>query len=476
MRARTRLATAIGFTLLAGYALSMGPARRTPMAAGISASASRTTCQHRQFASRPKHHYEYVFPSEALVVFDMDDHHHVAKTVRLPTDAGVRGVVACPSTGRLYVSFGGNGGEKGSGSMLAYDLRSDTVTWVRSYPFGIDSMAISADGQTIYMPEGESAAIPSPRRWDLMGRLKRKLKRISERLIDVCDKNTLPRIETRAMSSQPGESTWLENALMPTGNKWYVLNARDGSVRGSIAAGQGPHNTVASPDGTHLYLGPRFDPYLYIADASDGRIVAKVGPVRGDGVRPFSVNHKQTLAFITVSDFLGFQVADLRTGRILHTVPVGGYSFDPAKLEVTAPSHGISLSPDEREIYVIDTPNSAVHVFDTSGLPESLPRQVADIALQGKTIGDESPCLSACERDGWLQHSLDGRYVYVGDSGDVIETATRKTLVTLPALHNTRMMLEIDFDDQGNPVRSTPREGLGYAPNSSDRQCGGALC
>jgi DNA-binding beta-propeller fold protein YncE len=267
----------------------------------------------------------------------------------------------------------------------------------------------------------------------------------------------------------------LKRHLMPTGNKWYVLNARDGSVRGSIVAGQGPHNTVASLDGTRLYLGPRFDPYLYIADASDGRIIAKVGPIRGDGVRPFSVNREQTLAFITVSGFLGFQIADLRTGGILYTVSVAGYSFDPAKLEVTAPSHGISLSPDESEVYVLDTPNSAVHVFDISGLPTKPPGQVADIALQGKTTGNESPCMNACERDGWLQHSSDGRYVYVGDSGDVIETATRRTLLTLPALRNTRMMIEIDFDDQGNPVRSTPREGLGYGSKSLGRPSEGAL-
>ena len=35
--------------------------------------------------------------------------------------------------------------------------------------------------------------------------------------------------------------------------------------------------------------------------------------------------------------------------------------------------------------------------------------------------GEESPCSYDCARDGWIQHSLDGRFVYVGDSGDVFD-------------------------------------------------------
>jgi len=44
-----------------------------------------------------------------------------------------------------------------------------------------------------------------------------------------------------------------------------------------------------------------------------------------------------------------------------------------------------------------------------------------------------------------LYHSLDGRYVFVGDVGDVIDTSTHAVLANLPALYDTRKMIEIDW-------------------------------
>jgi hypothetical protein len=65
--------------------------------------------------------------------------------------------------------------------------------------------------------------------------------------------------------------------------------------------------------------------------------------------------------------------------------------------------------------------------------------------------GKEPHCAYDCAKAGWLHHSRDGRYVFVGDAGDVIDTTLRKTVMTLPALANSRMDIEIDFED-GVPV------------------------
>src|SRR2546421_4703675 len=56
------------------------------------------------------HHYEYVFPDGGMYRYDMDHGHALVKMVSLPTNAGVRGVAASPSTHMLYVSYGGDGG------------------------------------------------------------------------------------------------------------------------------------------------------------------------------------------------------------------------------------------------------------------------------------------------------------------------------------------------------------------------------
>lgn len=369
-------------------------------------TAGANTPQPSRMATTATQHYEYVFPNGSMAVYDMDNGHTLVKQVSLPTTGDVRGVVASPATGMLYVSYGGDGGPNGNGSLLKYNLLTDTVVWTKDYPFGIDSMGILPDGSKIYMPDG----------------------------------------------------------TVQYDGTWHILDASDGSVSGSIivAPGIAPHNTLVSLNGTHVYLGGTNSNYLWEADTATNQIIQKIGPLVA-GVRPFTINGTETLAFTTSTGFLGFQVSSITTGKVLYTVPIAGFTA-PASSD--APSHGISLSPDEKELYVIDTPNSYVHVFDVSGLPAGAPKQVADIPLTQQMTGTESPCSYSCQREGWLQHSRDGRFVYVGDAGDVIDTATRKSIANLPALYNSRKHLEIDWAN-GVPVFATTRHGVGYITSTT---------
>lgn len=106
------------------------------------------------------HHYEYVFPDGFIYVYDMDHSFGLVKTIPVSTTAGVRGSVASAATDKLYISYGnsGNGGASGVGELLAYDLMKDRVLWVHTYHLGVDSMSISPDGNTIYMPSGSGTS------------------------------------------------------------------------------------------------------------------------------------------------------------------------------------------------------------------------------------------------------------------------------------------------------------------------------
>ena len=42
--------------------------------------------------------------------------------------------------------------------------------------------------------------------------------------------------------------------------------------------------------------------------------------------KPFTINAAQTLCFVNVNDLLGFEVGDLKTGKMLHRVEVTGYA------------------------------------------------------------------------------------------------------------------------------------------------------
>jgi DNA-binding beta-propeller fold protein YncE len=339
-------------------------------------------------------HFEYVFDGGGIHVYAIDDHNRYVGTIPFP-DLPIRGLVADPATATLFVAYGGPGGSAGNGSMLAYDLVSGRTLWRRDYATGVDNIGITPNGRKIYMAVGEASS----------------------------------------------------------SSTWEIVDPANGRITGSIQGGSGPHETIVGAGGRYVYLGGVNTPYLEVASTSTGRIVKRIGPLHGPGVRPFTINAAQTLAFTTSWSFLGFQVSSIKTGTVLYNVSPPGFRFDPAAFG-SIPDHGISLSPDGRQLYLIDTPNGYVHVFDVSGLPGAAPRDIADIKLAHPTAGGDS----------WLQHSRDGRYVYVGLSGDVINTATRKIAAYLAPLHGTTEFIEIDWR-HGRPVDATSRYGVGYPPN-----------
>lgn len=335
-------------------------------------------------------HYEYVFVDGQFYAYDLDRNFALVRSVSLPT-SGTRGAVACSSPPRLFVSWGSY--STGTGHLLAYDLVQGSLLWTKSYSHAVDSHAVSPDCSIVYMPGGELSGT----------------------------------------------------------NVWYLESAATGADVGKIFGSKGPHNTIVNPSGTHIYLGGRMDTYAEVASSSTNAVYLKAGPLQNT-MRPFTINGKETLLYTSVTGFLGFQVVDLAKKVVLYTVPVNGFaSCNSSPSCPSDPSHGISLSPDEKELYLIDYPNDYVHVFDVSKMPSGKPRKVADIKLQHSLHHLESPCPSDCLGEGWLHHSHDGQYVFVGDSGDVISTATRTVVGYLPAMHNSRKMIEIDWQN-GVPV------------------------
>lgn len=345
-------------------------------------------------------HWLYVVEDGTVFVYDIDNNHALVKTFSIP-ETGKRGVAVSPSRGLLYVSFCGRTNCGGThGYLLAYDLVHNRVAWSVSYPFGVDQPAVTPDGSKIYMTHGSDA--------------------------------------TDGITS--------------------VIDASNGKVIGSISTGTNGHNAVTSLDGTQVYstgyTGTNYN-FIHVINPATNKVVANVGPTL-NGVRPFTVNGRHTLAFTTSSNTCGFQVLGLASGAPLYTVPFSGSCAWSAS---TAPSHGISLSPDESRVYVMDAPLDKLMVYNVSGLPATAPTFVASVQL-GSLNGYSSSCQTYCEREGWVLNDLSGRYVYVGDSGDVISTSTLKSVKTLPALQNTRQMVEIDWTNGAVSGTST-RFGLG---------------
>ena len=263
------------------------------------------------------------------------------------------------------------------------DLITDKMVWDKTPEGGCDRMALSPDGKTMYVPSFE-------------------------------------------------------------GPHWNVVNALTGETITKIVMNSNSHNTVYSLDGTRVYLEGLRSSSLTIVDAKTHTVVRTVGPF-ANNVRPFTVNAAQTLCYVNCDGLLGFEVGDIKTGKKLHHVEIQGYQMGPVDRH-GCPSHGIGLTPDEKELWVSDGHNKFMHVFDNTVMP---PRQMTSLKVR--------------DQPGWVTFSIDGQYAFPS-TGEVFDTRTKKLVTALQDETGRQIgsekLLEIVFDGT-KPVRAGDQFGLG---------------
>ena len=316
-----------------------------------------------------------------VLVFDIDNGHRWVK--RIPTWDVPPGKQPENIKGIAASAKTGRLYVTTTARMACFDLITEKMLWEKVYEGGCDRMAISPDGKTLYVPSLE-------------------------------------------------------------GPHWHVVDGTTGNVIAKIELNSGAHNTAYGTDGSHVYLAGLKSPLLAVADTKTHTVTAKVGPF-SNVIRPFTINGSQTLCFVNINELLGFEVGDLRTGKMLHRVEVAGYQKGPVKRH-GCPSHGIGLTPDEKELWLSDAANSTMHIFDATQMP---PKQMQSIKLR--------------DQPGWVTFSMDGRLAYPS-TGEVIDTRTKRIVATLKDETGrdvqSEKLLEIVFVN-GKPLRNGDQFGLG---------------
>jgi DNA-binding beta-propeller fold protein YncE len=322
-----------------------------------------------------------------VLVYDIDKGYEFVRRIPTFTPAegrppeNVKGIAASARTGRLYVTT--------IGRLGCIDLASDRLLWQKELEGGCDRLAISPDGELLYVPSFE-------------------------------------------------------------GPHWNVVDGMSGERVAKVVTNAGAHNTLYARDGSRVYLAGLRSPELSIADPKTHTVARTVGPF-SHSIRPFTVNADQTLCYVNVNELLGFEIGDIRTGRKLHRVEVQGYEKGPVKRH-GCPSHGIGLTPDERELWLCDGHNNAMHVFDNTVMP---PKQIATIPVR--------------DQPGWISFSIDGARAYPS-TGEVFNTGTKQRIVALQDEVKrdvgSEKLLEIVFDGT-RPVRTGDQFGVGIKQQSS---------
>jgi DNA-binding beta-propeller fold protein YncE len=331
-----------------------------------------------------------------ILVFDIDHGHKFVRRVPLqgasppPVDTTAGGVAGRGNAQEAIKGIAAHAQTarlyvSTSRRVVAYDLMTDKLVWEQRYDGrGTDRIALSPDGTTLYAPE-----LGAP--------------------------------------------------------KWIVADAATGAPIASIDKPGRPHNTQFSDDGAHVYFEAEGDTRtMSVVDAKTRTIVKELGPF-GNMVRPFTFNGRQTLLFANINDFLGFEIADLRTGAIVAHVEVPGVTAGRSPTH-GIPSHGIAMTQDETEIWIADNANNYLRIFEAAVMPPTLKTSVR--------VRDEP---------GWITFGIDGKLAYPS-TGDVIDVRTKQIVATLQdengANAESEKMLEIDFAG-GKPVLAGDQFGKG---------------
>ena len=258
--------------------------------------------------------------------------------------------------------------------------------------------------------------------------------------------------------SPDGETLYLNSNYM---SHMYAVNAKTGALIKKIeyppsfhgTQVERAHNNNWSPDGSKVFMsgsGPN-DTFITIADPKTHTMVRTVGPF-SDSVRQFTTNGSGTLLFVNMVGLCGFEVADTNTGNVVHRVECPGdwkaKIQDPdVRLGHGTPSHGIGMTADEKEIWVVDGVNSSLHVFDATVMP---PRFMTSVKtrVQPYTMG----------------FSLDDQYVFSA-SGDVIDAKTKKVVAVLKDEYGrdvySEKLIQATFGEDGKMLRVNQRFSKG---------------
>jgi DNA-binding beta-propeller fold protein YncE len=216
---------------------------------------------------------------------------------------------------------------------------------------------------------------------------------------------------------------------------WYKLDAKTGKLLATIHAPGSPsaHNLNLSADGKLAFLSPN-GKLLQIADIETAKVIRTI-PFP-ENIRVQVLNKDSSKIYVNQNNFLGYLVADTRTGKILQTVEVTSVDWRSVwnrsprpRVPHGCPSHGIAITQDGKEVWLADALFNKIHIFSNTDNP----KEIATI---------DTP-------DGvfWMTFGIDGKLVYAS-SGDIIDVATRKIVGTTKSEFGTRMFSEKELDMQ----------------------------
>jgi len=313
-----------------------------------------------------------------ILVFDIDDGHKLVRRIDIPIFE--EGLRGFAGNLKTHRVYYSSTNRR----VGAFDLETEKVVWEKTYDAGADRSSITMDGKKLYVPTG----------W------------------------------------------WYSGA----DSGFLVVNADNGELIKRIHVGPQAHNSIVSLDGKHVYLGTTT--MLSIFDTKTDQLIRQIKDVGERGIFPYTMDSQQKIGYICLGDHVGFDVVDLKKGKILHRVFV-----DDNGEKIAHRTHGAALTPDETELWISDQRGQKLFIFDATKMPPT-PKGHVELSQGGH---------------GWITFSLDGKYAW-SHTPDIFDVKTKKLVATLKDESGKPIsgskFIEIHFRD-GKVVEMSNEFGLG---------------
>jgi YVTN family beta-propeller protein len=170
-----------------------------------------------------------------------------------------------------------------------------------------------------------------------------------------------------------------------------------------------PHNCYNAQRNDHVWVTSMGDNKVNLIDLKTLKYLAEV-PVGGIP-RPLAVTRDEKTLYCQLSDLHGFVVADVPRRKVIAKVELPRLPPGVKFPVPNTPSHGLALTPDEKQLWVTSCGTDTVYVYDT-----------ARKEIVGKAGTGKGPA--------WLTFSPDGKYCCVSnvlsDDVSIIDAAKRQ--------------------------------------------------
>jgi len=200
---------------------------------------------------------------------------------------------------------------------------------------------------------------------------------------------------------------------------WYYIDGATGKSLGKLPTPETPvaHNLALTADGQIGVLGSMSRPKdgkagVAVIDVPNRKVLRYM--TFSEMVRPLTINHDASLVYVNVNDLIGFEIGDVKTGKMLKRVELPGDAWKGKGY-----SHGIGMTPDESEIWVADPVNNAWQIWDNPGDGRS------PVYNPFKTIKPTAGVVHS-----WIAMTNDGKLAFIGDSS-VIDVKQHKEIAVM---------------------------------------------